>query len=147
MPGHHSSPPIRPHTVTPLAHVDGAEITYPTVGPMTPELKASNERTADARGHMHRVNRLMPDKEARAISVRRRWLIWATVGIGGWPYVVPLIYVYEGGDRLFVHTGNHGGHFERNVVQNPRVCAEVSEMGPVHPGGCAPANRHWSTPA
>jgi len=58
----------------------------------------------------------------------------ATVGEDGWPYVVPLIYIYEGGDRLFVHTGSHQGHFERNILQRPQTCIEVAEMGPIHPG-------------
>jgi nitroimidazol reductase NimA-like FMN-containing flavoprotein (pyridoxamine 5'-phosphate oxidase superfamily) len=48
--------------------------------------------------------------------------------------VVPLIYIYEGGDRLYVHTGKHDGHFERNVTANPRVCVEVADMGPLHRG-------------
>jgi nitroimidazol reductase NimA-like FMN-containing flavoprotein (pyridoxamine 5'-phosphate oxidase superfamily) len=48
--------------------------------------------------------------------------------------VVPLIYIYEGGDRLFLHTGHHHGHFLRNIQSNPRICVEVGEMGPVHRG-------------
>jgi signal transduction histidine kinase len=41
--------------------------------------------------------------------------------------VVPLIYIYEGGDHLQVHTGNHAGHFERNIESQPRMCIEVCE--------------------
>jgi uncharacterized protein len=88
----------------------------------------------DIRGDMHRANRLMTAEDARAFLRAQKVAHVATVGTDGWPYVVPLIYIYEGGDRLFVHTGNHGGHFERNVVHHPRVAVEVSEMGPVHPG-------------
>jgi uncharacterized protein len=33
-----------------------------------------------------------------------------------------------------VHTGNHGGHFQRNVESHPRMCIEVAAMGPVHRG-------------
>jgi nitroimidazol reductase NimA-like FMN-containing flavoprotein (pyridoxamine 5'-phosphate oxidase superfamily) len=86
------------------------------------------------RGHMHRANRLMPDEEARAFLMAQKVAHVATLGADGWPYVIPLIYIYEGGDRLFVHTGNHQGHFERNLVRHPRACVEVSEMGPIHPG-------------
>ncbi len=49
-------------------------------------------------------------------------------------HVLPLIYIYEGGDRLYLHTGNHRGHFVRNIDHDPRVCVEVAEMGPVHRG-------------
>lgn len=90
--------------------------------------------TADPRGQMHRRNRLMPDEEAKAFLKTQQVAHVATVGEDGWPYVVPLIYIYQGGDRLFVHTGKHGGHFERNIVRRPRACVEVSEMGPIHPG-------------
>lgn len=92
-----------------------------------------NEAT-DRRGQMHRIKRLMPDDEARAFLRSQKIAHVATIGIDGWPYVVPLIYIYEGGDRLFIHTGRHRGHFERNVLEQPQACVEVSEMGPIHPG-------------
>jgi len=88
----------------------------------------------DLRGHVHRHQRLMPDEVARAFLRTQNVAHVATVDDEGWPYVIPLIYIYEGEDRLWVHTGNHGGHFERNIERHPRVCIEVSEMGPVHPG-------------
>ena len=56
----------------------------------------------DLRGHMHRANRLLPDEEARAFLRTQKVAHVATVGVDGWPYVVPLIYIYEGGQRLFV---------------------------------------------
>jgi nitroimidazol reductase NimA-like FMN-containing flavoprotein (pyridoxamine 5'-phosphate oxidase superfamily) len=58
----------------------------------------------------------------------------ATVDAAGWPYVVPLIYIYEGSDRLYLHTGDHRGHFLRNVQHEPRICVEVAEIGLVHRG-------------
>ena len=88
----------------------------------------------ELRGRMHRRQRLMPDEEARAFLRAQKVAHVATIDGEGWPYVIPLIYIYEGGDRLFVHTGNHGGHFKRNIQRHPRACVEVSEMGPVHPG-------------
>ena len=88
----------------------------------------------DIRGQMHRSQRLMADGDARAFLRNQKVAHVATVDANGWPYVVPLIYIYEGGDRLFVHTGNHDGQFERNIIGQPRACVEVSEMGPIHPG-------------
>jgi nitroimidazol reductase NimA-like FMN-containing flavoprotein (pyridoxamine 5'-phosphate oxidase superfamily) len=96
-------------------------------------MKEQTVNMIDGRGQMHRINRLMPDEEARSFLRAQRVAHVATAG-DGWPYVIPLIYIYEGGERLFVHTGNHRGQFERNIVQNPRASVEVSEMGPVHPG-------------
>jgi nitroimidazol reductase NimA-like FMN-containing flavoprotein (pyridoxamine 5'-phosphate oxidase superfamily) len=90
--------------------------------------------TPDLRGHMHRANRLMPDEDARAFLRQQKVAHVGTVDQRGWPYVVPLIYIYEGGDRLYLHTGSHEGHFLQNVRGNPRVCVEVGEMGPLHRG-------------
>jgi hypothetical protein len=40
----------------------------------------------------------------------------------------------EGGDLRYLHAGNHGGHFLRNIESQPRVCIEVADMEPVHRG-------------
>ena len=92
------------------------------------------DKQSDPRGHMHRARRLMCDDDARAFLRVQKVAHVGTVDGVGWPYVIPLIYIYEGGDQLYVHTGNHGGHFQRNVESHPRVSIEVAEMGPVHRG-------------
>ncbi|WP_202948466.1 pyridoxamine 5'-phosphate oxidase family protein [Nitrolancea hollandica] len=89
---------------------------------------------ADLRGKMRRTYRLMPDEEARAYLMRQHVAHVATVDESGWPYVTPLVYIYEGGDILYLHTGAEPGHFLKNLQHNPRICLEVSEMGPLHPG-------------
>jgi uncharacterized protein len=94
----------------------------------------TDQPSADARGRMHRIERQMPDDDARAFLRAQKVAHAATVDPAGWPYVVPLIYIYEGGDRLYVHTGNHGGHFQQNIESQPRLCIEVADMGPVHRG-------------
>ncbi len=76
----------------------------------------------------------MPDDDARAFLRTQKVAHVGTVDANGWPYVVPLIYIYEGGDVLYVHTGKHEGHFQQNVRLYPRACTEVDEMGPVHRG-------------
>jgi len=59
----------------------------------------------------------------------------ATVGEDGFPYVIPLVYVYEEGNKLYLHIGNiRESHFWSNIDKNPKVSVEVSEMGDVHPG-------------
>jgi hypothetical protein len=89
---------------------------------------------ADARGHMHRLKRQMADGDAKAFLRTQKVAHVGTVDSHGWPYVVPLIYIYEGSDRLYVHTGDHDGHFLQNVRTHPQTCIEVADMGPVHRG-------------
>ena len=88
----------------------------------------------DPRGRMHRIKRLMQADDARTFLRKQKVAHAATVDAAGWPYVIPLIYIYEGGNQLYVHTGNHGGHFQRNIESQPRLCIEVADMGPVHRG-------------
>ncbi|HEY8448872.1 MAG TPA: pyridoxamine 5'-phosphate oxidase family protein [Bacillota bacterium] len=94
----------------------------PTEAPLSP------------RGHVRRADRLMPDEEARSFLRQQAVAHVATVDAEGWPYVIPLVYVYEGGDVLYLHTGARRGHFLANIEHDPRVCLEVSTMGPLHPG-------------
>ncbi len=88
----------------------------------------------DLRGRMFRAQRQMPDAAAREFLRRQKVAHVAVVDPRGWPYVLPLVYIYEGGEHLYLHTGNHPGHFATSVVQKPRICIEVSEIGPLHPG-------------
>jgi nitroimidazol reductase NimA-like FMN-containing flavoprotein (pyridoxamine 5'-phosphate oxidase superfamily) len=54
----------------------------------------------------------------------------ATVGPAGWPYVVPLLYVWRDGE-VWVHNTAARGHLRDNVDHDPRVCFEVDEPGEV----------------
>ena len=88
----------------------------------------------DRRGRMHRANRHMAEEDAKAFLRMQKVAHVATVDRADRPYVVPLIFIYEGSDRLWVHTGDHDGHFLHNIRANPQVCVEVADMGPVHRG-------------
>lgn len=88
----------------------------------------------DLRGRMYRERRLMQPAETTEFLRRQKVANVGTVDVNGWPYVVPLVYVYEGGDLLYLHTGDHQGHFLTNVQANPRICVEVSEIGDLHRG-------------
>ena len=58
----------------------------------------------------------------------------ATVGEDGYQYVIPFVYVHDGGDKLYLHIGNiRENHFWSNVKNHPKVSIEVSEMGDLHP--------------
>jgi len=64
-------------------------------------------RRPDLRGRMYRERRLMPPAETTEFLRRQKVANVDTVDANGWPYVVPLVYIYEGGDLLYLHTGDH----------------------------------------
>jgi len=82
----------------------------------------------------------MPDADARALLRAHAVASVGTSDAAGWPYVVPQMYVYETGDRLFLHTGARGGHFVSNIQQNSRICVTVTEPGPLQQGSPSPCN-------
>jgi uncharacterized protein len=90
--------------------------------------------TGDRRGRMTRATRQMSDGDARTFLRTQKIAHVGSVDERGWPYVVPLIYIYEGGDRLYLHTGDRDGHFLNNVRRNPRICVTVGEIGALQPG-------------
>lgn len=83
---------------------------------------------------MHREKRLMPDEEVKGFLREQKVAHVGTVDANSWPYVTPLVYIYEDGDLLYLHTGDHQGHFLTNLQHNPRICVEVAEIGPLHRG-------------
>lgn len=88
----------------------------------------------DLRGRIHREKRLMEPAETAEFLRRQKIAHVGSVDADGWPYVVPLVYIYEGGDLLYLHTGDHQGHFLTNLQSNSRICVEVSEIGDLHRG-------------
>ena len=94
----------------------------------------------DARGRMTRSDRQMSDADARAFLREHAVASVGTVDSAGWPYVVPLMYVYEEGDKLFLHTGARGGHFFSNIAESAKICIAVGEPGPMHQGAPSPCN-------
>lgn len=77
----------------------------------------------------------MSDEDTRTFLKSQRVAHVGVVDAEGWPYVIPLVYVYEGAGVLYLHNGAHEqSHFWNAVKANPRLCLEVDEIGPVHPG-------------
>jgi nitroimidazol reductase NimA-like FMN-containing flavoprotein (pyridoxamine 5'-phosphate oxidase superfamily) len=58
----------------------------------------------------------------------------ATTGADGWPYVVPMLYVYRD-RRVYVHGSSAKGHLRTNVEHDPRACFVVDEPGAVYAYG------------
>ena len=94
----------------------------------------------DRRGQMTRSDRQMTDAQARAFLREHAVAHLGTSDAEGWPYVVPLMYVYEEGDFLYLHTGAKGGHFLSNVAAGAKICVTVSAPGTMHTGTPSPCN-------
>jgi len=86
------------------------------------------------RGRMVRSDRQIADQEARDFLRQHAVAHVGTCDASGWPYVVPLMYVYEEGELLYLHTGPHQGHFFANIGENSRICIEVDEAGALQRG-------------
>lgn len=87
-----------------------------------------------SQGTARRKDKEMSASEAEAFLQRAALAHFATVGGDGIPYVVPNLFVYAE-STIHLHSTAAAGHFRRNIEQNPRVCVETAEMGPVFPYG------------
>ncbi len=79
---------------------------------------------------VRRADKLMPEASAREALASGFAGRLATVGADGWPYVVPLLYVWIEGE-IWVHNTRARGHLRENVEHEPRVCFEIDEPGEV----------------
>jgi uncharacterized protein len=79
---------------------------------------------------LRRIDRLMSQERTQDFLARGFCGRIASTGADGWPYCVPLLYVWTGTEVL-VHTTAARGHFRANVEHDPRVCFEVDEPGDV----------------
>jgi uncharacterized protein len=79
---------------------------------------------------VRRKDKLMTDQQALECLARGFCGRIASVGADGWPYCVPLLYVWTDGEVL-VHNPSMRGHLRANVEHNQRVCFEVDEAGEV----------------
>lgn len=83
---------------------------------------------------LRRVDLAMEDAAARAFLVEGRSGRLATVGPDGWPYVVPMLYVFAA-DVVYLHGSKAIGHLRTNLDHDTRVCFLVDEPGEVYACG------------
>jgi nitroimidazol reductase NimA-like FMN-containing flavoprotein (pyridoxamine 5'-phosphate oxidase superfamily) len=83
---------------------------------------------------IRRADRKMSETCAREVLARGYAGRLGSVGHDGWPYVVPLLYVWRDGE-IWLHTAAVRGHLRENIDHEPRVCFEVDEPGEVFPYG------------
>jgi nitroimidazol reductase NimA-like FMN-containing flavoprotein (pyridoxamine 5'-phosphate oxidase superfamily) len=98
----------------------------------------SKQQTDQHRGRMIRSDHQMSDEDTRDYLRQHCIAHVGTSDASGWPYVVPLAYVYEGVDLLYLHTGPHQGLFLANVRENPNICIQFNEAGPWERGHPSP---------
>jgi nitroimidazol reductase NimA-like FMN-containing flavoprotein (pyridoxamine 5'-phosphate oxidase superfamily) len=79
---------------------------------------------------LRRTDRLLSEEDTRAALAQSFCGRLATVGADGYPYCVPLLYVWMD-DRIFVHNTSAEGHLRANVEHNARVCFEIDHPGEV----------------
>ena len=79
---------------------------------------------------LRRSDKVMTDKQALEFLARGFCGWVASIGADGWPYCVPLLYVWADG-AVLVHNTAAGGHLRANVEHDQRVCFEVDEAGEV----------------
>ena len=83
---------------------------------------------------VRRTDKLMSDERVREIVLCGYSGRLATVGPDGWPYIVPLLYVWINGE-IWVYNTRVRGHLRANVDHEPRVCFELDDPGEIFPYG------------
>jgi nitroimidazol reductase NimA-like FMN-containing flavoprotein (pyridoxamine 5'-phosphate oxidase superfamily) len=75
---------------------------------------------------LRRSDRVMSEQRACDMLERGFSGQLATIGEDGYPYCIPLLYIWM--DReVYVHTSSARGHFRANVEREPRVCFEIDQ--------------------
>lgn len=79
---------------------------------------------------VRRTDKLMPEERMLRMLEAGFSGRLSTVGRDGYPYCVPLLYVWQRGE-LLVHNSAARGHLRDNVEFSDKVCFEIDEAGPV----------------
>ena len=80
---------------------------------------------------MRRFKQQLTDEEAKGILLGGRECVLALSGCDGFPYAVPVNYVYDG-NFIYVHSAK-GGHKIDAIRNNPRLSLCVIDKGDIVP--------------
>lgn len=83
---------------------------------------------------VRRADKLMSEERTREMMAQAYAGRLATVDSDGWPYIVPLLYVWMN-NEVWVHNTRVRGHLRTNVDNGAKVCFEVDEPGETFPYG------------
>jgi uncharacterized protein len=73
-----------------------------------------------------RADLLMSDERALEALAQGYSGHLATVSHDGFPYCIPLLYLWMGGE-VYLHTTGARGHLRANIERERRVCFEIDE--------------------
>ena len=73
---------------------------------------------------MRRVDRQLSEEQSRAILSTCNYGVLGTIGENGYPYAVPLSYVFVN-DKIYFHCAKNAGHKLANIGFCPNVCFTV----------------------
>ncbi len=76
--------------------------------------------------HVRRADRMMSAERALETLANGYSGRLATVSGDGFPYCIPLLYLWMSGE-LYVHTASARGHLRANIEKERRVCFEIDE--------------------
>jgi len=76
---------------------------------------------------MRRADRVMSDERTLQTLAQGYSGRLATVSEDGFPYCIPLLYLWIDGE-VYLHTTNAAGHLRANIERGRRVCFEVDEQ-------------------
>jgi uncharacterized protein len=90
------------------------------------DIAVDARRLAMSAPNLRRADRAMTAEQALRALDRGFAGRLATVSEDGYPYCVPLLYVWAD-DQLFLHGTSARGHLRSNVEREPRACFEIDE--------------------
>jgi uncharacterized protein len=79
---------------------------------------------------LRRADRQMSDARVQEVLMRGYCGRLATISADGFPYIIPLLYVWMDG-KIYTHNTRAPGHLRTNVDANLRACFEIDEPGEV----------------
>lgn len=81
---------------------------------------------------MRRFKQELPDEESRRILTDGKYAVWAVDGDDNYPYAVPVNYVYDGCNAIYVHCARQG-HKIDSIVRNPKCSMCIVDKDDVVP--------------
>jgi uncharacterized protein len=76
---------------------------------------------------IRRADRIMSEEDSLRTLARGHSGRLATVSADGFPYCIPLLYLWMDGE-VWMHTAAARGHLRTNIEREPRVCFEVDKQ-------------------
>jgi nitroimidazol reductase NimA-like FMN-containing flavoprotein (pyridoxamine 5'-phosphate oxidase superfamily) len=73
-----------------------------------------------------RADKVMPAERTREMLAQGYSGRLATVSEDGFPYCIPLLYLWMDGG-VYLHTTNARGHLRANIERDRRVCFVIDE--------------------